>query len=110
MNIKLLITISILALLSYSSMSAAGCSSSACDGKIQRLHVAEGGAVFVGMSGASNLTCTPVESTLLPLDRNSVNFKEMYALLLTSKLSDQSVRVRVGDEVGTCKVAYVWSK
>lgn len=90
----------------------AACSTNQCNDPITRLYMvnAGNGDLLVGTAGdESALTnCNAVAGVYLTLEKNSVSFKEIYALLLTAQVTEKSVRLRTEDGSNNCSIQYAF--
>lgn len=88
----------------------AACTGNSCkDEKIERLYIRSGGEVAVSTTGPeTNLTCTPVENTYLILNRSHPAFREIFSTLLSSKLANHDIWIRVSTTASSpCSIVYV---
>lgn len=98
--------------LSLPGLAMAECSGKIChDVKIERLVVYESGQVAIGTTGdESRLTCTTSENgyRYLKVRPESELFDQLYSFLLSMKLADKEISIRVNDDNSNCRVIYAY--
>jgi hypothetical protein len=87
----------------------ADCRQNRCDNvMIEKLFVRGDDAIQVSTTGIeASLECTPSEEIFLTLRRTHPNQKEIYAALLSAKLADHNIRIRLREETEDCTISYV---
>lgn len=75
---------------------------------ITMIYVTSSGDVYIKPSSAWNgVVCAPVSGTYAVLRPSAANFKQIYALLLSAKLSGNQVEIDMDRAQSTCTIAYV---
>jgi hypothetical protein len=75
---------------------------------IAMLYTTASGLVFIQPSSAWNgAVCVPVSGTYAQLLPSAPNFKQLYALLLSAKLSGSQVQMVMDPAQSTCTITYV---
>ncbi|WP_129782055.1 hypothetical protein [Peristeroidobacter soli] len=103
----------VLVLLAMSAMAtaAADCSTWACrDVKIKASYGTSDGDTCVEAHGnMALLGCTLASNTYITLRRSSLNYEEMYAILLARQMSDRTVGIRIIDQSVGCNVSCIYA-
>ena len=90
----------------------AKCSQNSCDTNISRLYLTSlaDGRVFVEPSDVASeiINCEMAEGKFFTLYKSHPLFREVYSTLLTAKISNRSVRLRIVENTSGCKLAYIW--
>ena len=86
---------------------AGTCSTILCDAKIDILYVHENTNIYVQPAAdTSTLNCTLSQSSMV-LEKSNTMQQEMYSLLLSAKLADKEVRLRIEESSNICRIMYV---
>jgi hypothetical protein len=88
----------------------AACDKMSCrDVVIERLYIRSDDAIEVSTTGKeTDLNCVPQESIYLRLNRGHVNQSEIYAAMLSAKLANHEIWIRIRENPGgPCEIAYV---
>jgi hypothetical protein len=110
MQKKLAVIGTVLALsVGFAADSYAACEEISCvDVAIEALDVKSDDTIGVSTSGEETaLACVPSGGEFLVLNRSHPNQREIYAALLSAKLANHNIRIRVRDVDGTCVIAWV---
>jgi hypothetical protein len=92
----------------FSANVYAACSSNQCYGKIERLYV-NNTALFISTDGDENaLDCTAPGGVYVSISLNHPNFKNLYAMMLTSMSLDNSIGLRIVNGSSDCSLAYTY--
>ena len=104
-----------LIIVSINTANAGTCSGNRCTGKISLLYVHNNGKVYVQLDSTNWSTsdtilgCTKNNNSVI-LTQNSLNHDEMYSMLLSTKLADKEIILRLSDVASTssdCTIAYM---
>lgn len=79
---------------------------------IQQLYVTEKGSIYVRPTSSLSpappgFACTPVSGVYLVLDPTAANFKQLYAALLSARLSAAPVTIVTDPNKSECTITYV---
>jgi hypothetical protein len=75
---------------------------------IAMIYVTASGNVYIQPSSSWNgVRCTPVIGTYAVLAASSANFKQLYAMLLSAKVSGNQVEMVMDSAQSTCTISYV---
>lgn len=79
---------------------------------IQLLYVTASGAVYVQMTSPltpppAGFLCSPVAGTYLLLNAQAPNFKQLYAALLSARMTGAAVTVVLDPTQSQCTISYV---
>ena len=92
----------------------AGCTATACIGKIDKLYMTSNGTLYVGTDGDEKaLNCAGgvgnggVSGVYMSMKEGDVGKNAMYSLLLTAMTTDKTVTVRVQEGTVDCRVSYI---
>ena len=86
----------------------AGCSTKACQGKIQRIFLSSSGDILIGTDGdESKLTCQSPGNVYLTISKNNPNVKTMYSAILTAQTTNSPITLRALETSTNCEVLYV---
>ena len=109
MKKQLFILLSLLAcLIVLSSHVYAACSTTKCEGKIERLYITDG-LLYIGTDGdETNLNCSAVAGVYITLPVSNPDFKNYYAMMLTSMSLGNQIGLRIVDLSGGCKLSYAY--
>lgn len=90
---------------------AADCSGVFCSNvKVKALYVTADGDTYVEVFGnMPALDCTLASSTYITLQKSSLNYKDMYAVLLGYQLADRIISIRVVAQSTGCAVHYLYA-
>lgn len=88
---------------------SATCSGVTCASEtITRFYVHTNGTLFFGVEGdTASLSCETGSGGYLRITKSSAMFGEIYALLLTAKMSGRRVTIRLPSQ-GVCSISYVF--
>jgi hypothetical protein len=85
---------------------ALACTSSSCSDTIGVLYITDGNVYIQPTHGLSGLTnCTPVSGGYLSLPTTDTSYASYYAMLLSAKLTNQSITLRTNSGAN-CTIAY----
>ena len=92
----------------FSSNVYAACTSNSCYGQIERLYIS-GGTLYVSTDGdESLLDCTSPASVYVTLTTDNPNFKNYYAMMLTSMSLNNNIGFRIENGSSRCSVVYTY--
>ena len=75
---------------------------------IAMIYVTSSGNVYLQPSSSwGGVVCTPVSGTYAVLLASAANFKQLYALLLSAKVSNNQVQMVMDPAQSTCTITYV---
>ena len=88
---------------------ANACTATACGPEmVGLLYTTASGLVYVQPSSSvAALSCTTVSGTYIVLNPAAANFRELYAALLSAKISGSNVTIAMDVTQSTCTVGYV---
>ena len=86
----------------------AACSSDRCEGKIDRLYMS-GGTLFISTDGDETLLdCTAPADVYITISSSNPEFKNLYAMMLTSMSLDNTVGLRINNGSDKCSLMYTY--
>ena len=92
----------------FSSNVYAACSSTSCYGQIERLYIS-GGTLYISTDGdESFLDCTSPASVYVTLTTDNPNFKNLYAMMLTSMSLNNNIGFKIETGSSNCKLLYTY--
>ena len=92
----------------FSSNVYAACSSNFCYGQIERLYIS-GGTLYLSTDGdESLLDCDSPASVYVTMTTDNPNFKNYYAMMLTSMSLRSKVGLRIENGSSRCSVVYTY--
>ena len=97
MSSKLMIAMILAIGFTASASAYAACSVDTCkDVKIEKLYVLREPAVYITTTGdESRLNCQLIDGRFIKLRSDHRNNEKIYSMLLSAKLADQDIRIRV---------------
>ena len=106
---QLICLMSLLAcLVVFSANVYAECTSDRCYGKIERLYV-NGSTFFIGTDGdESFLDCTAPGGVYITVSTDNPNFKNLYAMMLTSMSLNNTIGLRIENGSSNCNLIYTY--
>ena len=109
MKKQLFILLSLMACLVVLSSSVyAACDANRCVGKIDRLYMS-GGTLYISTDGnESLLDCTAPAGVYVTIPTTDPNFKNLYAMMLTSMSLDNTIGLRIENGSERCNVVYTF--
>ena len=92
----------------FSANVYAECTSDRCYGKIERLYV-NGSTFFIGTDGdESFLDCTAPGGVYITVSTDNPNFKNLYAMMLTSMSLNNTIGLRIENGSSSCNLIYTY--
>ena len=86
----------------------ASCITNGCTDTISQLYLTDAGVYVQLTSGLSGLTnCTPLSAVYLTVPKTDSNFSAYYATLLSARITNQVLTLRLMDSSNPCAVAYI---
>ena len=86
----------------------AACTADRCVGKIDRLYV-NGGTLFISTDGdENNLDCTAPGGVYITIPSSDPDFKNLYAMMLTSMSLDNTIGLRIENGSDRCALIYTY--
>ena len=86
----------------------AACTANRCVGKIERLYV-NGGTLYISTDGdETNLDCTPPGGVYITISSSDPDFKNLYAMMLTSVSLNNTIGLRIETGSDNCRVIYTY--
>jgi len=90
------------------SQVALACASSSCSDTIGVLYLTDAGIYVQPSHGLSGLTnCTPLSGGYLTVPKGDTNYASYYAFLVTARVMNQSISLRLTDGSNPCTVTYM---
>lgn len=91
-----------------SSNVLAACSTKVCVGQIEKLYIT-GGKLYIGTDGDErNLNCSAVADVYVTLPTSNTDFKNYYAMMLTSMTMNNTIGLRIAEGSNGCELAYAY--
>ena len=99
----------ILSVMLYSNAIGA-CSTTRCDGTIERLYIHSGlQRLYVSTDGdETNLNCSSPNGVYITVPTDHTEFKNVYAMLLTAVSLNKPVALRIKEESAICELDYAY--
>ena len=92
----------------FSANVYAECTSDRCYGKIERLY-ANGNNLYIGTDGdESFLNCTAPGGVYITIYTDNPNFKNLYAMMLTSMSLNNTIGLRIENGSSNCNLIYTY--
>jgi hypothetical protein len=92
----------------FSANVYAECSGNQCYGKIERLYV-NGNTLFISTDGDENfLDCTPPGGIYVTISTDNPNFKNLYAMMLTSMSLNNNIGFKIETGSSSCNLVYTY--
>ncbi|WP_062269276.1 hypothetical protein [Endozoicomonas arenosclerae] len=92
-------------------LSKAACNDKLCTSKIERLYItsAFGGSVLIKPADQASgiLNCKLMENVYITLKKDHPVFEEIYSTLLSAKVADMLVKLRIDEASEGCNLRYV---
>jgi hypothetical protein len=109
MKKQLVIFMSLLAcLVLFSANVYAECGSDRCYGKIERLY-SNGNILYISTDGdESFLDCSSPAGVYVTISTDNPNFKNLYAMMLTSMSLNNMIGVRIENGSSSCNLLYTY--
>lgn len=85
----------------------AECSGNFCDVKIESFYISSTWVAINTDGTESNLNCTPFEGKSIRLHQSHTNYNTIYATLLSIKLADKRVKIRIHEGSTDCSLFYI---
>jgi len=86
----------------------AACTADRCIGKIDRLYV-NGGTFYISTDGdETNLDCTAVGGIYITIPTSDPEFKNLYAMMLTSMSLNNTIGLRIQNGSDSCELVYTY--
>ena len=88
---------------------SASCGSQSCDDKVEQLYINNNGKVLIKMGGdLTAVNCTMAGGIWITMRPDETPaYKEIYATLLSSKMANKNIYVRVIEGSNPCSIAHV---
>ena len=91
-----------------SSSVYAACTADRCVGKIDRLYMS-GGTLYIATDGdESLLDCTAPAGVYITIPSSDPNFKNLYAMMLTSMSLNNTIGLRIENGSERCNLVYTY--
>lgn len=95
-------------LMLFGSNVYADCTTTRCYGKIERLYMSNG-TLFISTDGDElNLDCTAPGDVYLSISTQDPNFKNLYAMMLTSMSLNNDIGLRIVTGSDNCALQYTY--
>ena len=92
----------------FSSSVYAACTADRCVGKIERLYMS-GGTLYISTDGdESVLDCTAPAGVYITIPTSNPNFKNLYAMMLTSMSLNNTIGLRIENGSASCNLVYTY--
>jgi hypothetical protein len=92
----------------FSANVYAGCSSDRCYGKIERMYVIDN-AMYISTDGDETfLDCSPPGGVYVSISTDNPNFKNLYAMMLTSMSLNNNIGFKIETGSSNCNLLYTY--
>ncbi len=86
----------------------ATCTTNSCTDTISLIYLTDNGVYVQLTSGLSGLTnCTPLSGIYLTVPKTDSNFSAYYATILSARITNQALTLRLTDNSTPCAVTYL---